>query len=380
MRLPFLMPKSRLPIKDVHRVALACFGGLGDVLFFSPVIQTLKHWLPNVHITLYVEARSAGVGSVLLGADNILSLPVDDMSRPAFFQYWVKDIRQRHFDGMITTGRSPFLAAAMALAGVPYRVGYETHPWALRLLSHAAPCKKDTYASAMHLALADAFLAPIIGSGYESGIVPALPCIKPPDDKTLEQMNALKLHGQLDHRQHIMIHPGVSLASQRKGIFKGWAASDWAEFMLRLSRDHSVYLVGGPDDEVIIRDILERLPEGLANFRNLMGETRSFAQLAALMQVMDVVCIVDSAPLHLSVALKKPTLAFFGPTNPDVLVPNVPFVRVAHAERLACRPCLWETRAANCETSECLKVPVELMLHHIYGLMEQVETHIVHTA
>jgi putative inorganic carbon (hco3(-)) transporter len=371
---PFLHPKPAPAIKEMHRMAFICYGGLGDVLFFSPVIQVIKQWLPKVHITLYVEARSAGVGSVLEGVDNLLSMPVGELSKPKFFEYLVRDIRQRHFDGIISTGRNPFIALAIALGGVPYRVGYPpAKAWAADLLSRTALYKPDCYASEMHMELAHAFLKGVIGPGYEPLDVPALPHIKPPDDKIVEAMNALKQTRQPAHRKHILIHPGVSLVSQKKGIYKGWSANRWAEFILALSRDHAVYLIGGPDDVEIIQHITHQVPEGLANFKNLMGETKSFTQLAALMQVMDVICTVDSAPLHLSVGLGKPTLAFFGPTNDAVLVPKLPNLVVVTHQELSCRPCLWQVRERNCESSDCLDVPVELMLSSVRGLIRDIE-------
>jgi ADP-heptose:LPS heptosyltransferase len=163
--------------------------------------------------------------------------------------------------------------------------------------------------------------------------------------------------------------------SQAKGIYKGWSASSWAEFILQLSRDHAVYLVGAKDDEAIIADILAILPESLGTFKNLFGQTKSFSDLAGLMTCMDVICAVDSAPMHLSIALKRPTLAFFGPTDPQLLVPPPTdaqgLIQTVFRTELACRPCLWQTRQSNCESSDCLKVSVKSMLKAVFDLIEQ---------
>jgi ADP-heptose:LPS heptosyltransferase len=69
--LSFFMPSHSFRLKDLHRIALICYGGLGDVLLFSPVIREIRQWLPHVHLTLYTEERSASVGTVLEGVDVV---------------------------------------------------------------------------------------------------------------------------------------------------------------------------------------------------------------------------------------------------------------------------------------------------------------------
>lgn len=56
--------------------------------------------------------------------------------------------------------------------------------------------------------------------------------------------------------------------------------------------------------------------ESLANFTNLTAKT-SLPELMALLSQARLVIGNDSGPLHLAAALGAPTLALFGPTNPD---------------------------------------------------------------
>jgi ADP-heptose:LPS heptosyltransferase len=86
--------------------------------------------------------------------------------------------------------------------------------------------------------------------------------------------------------------------------------------------------------------------------------------------------------MHLAIALRRPTLAFFGPTDPQLLVPpaeNVEgLIKTVYRGDLACRPCLWQHRQVNCETSDCLNVSVDAMLTAVEDLIEEAypqETH-----
>jgi|GEM_PF-1036933 len=364
-------PEPTKRIKDMHRIALICYGGLGDVLLFSPVVREIKRWLPQLHITVYVEARSAGVSTVLADVDAVMSMPVQALSRPALAKWLVKDLRMRHFDGVISTGTNPLIAGVLTAAGIAYRVGYESQPWAMKLMSHTTPVKRHAYAGEMYLELAKAFLRPLIGPAYEFNGISTLPYVKAPNDEHVQRFETLKIARLPDHRKHVLIHPGVSRVSQQKGIYKDWSPAKWAQFILDLSKDHAVYLIGGPDDQPAVDAILKDLPEGLAHFKNLVGETKSFEELAALMSVMDAVCVVDSAPLHLSIGLDKPTLAFFGPTNNAVLIPERDSVQVVRRQDLDCQPCLWAVRQKNCADSTCLDVSVEMMRDGLNQLLKK---------
>jgi ADP-heptose:LPS heptosyltransferase len=369
-------PPVKTPrIKELNRIALLCYGGLGDVLLFSPVIAEIKAWLPDASITLYLEERSMGVSSVLAGIDSVQIIPTGTMNKVKLFAFLVNDLKKRHFDAVLSCGTNKFIPYLLAMSGIPYRVGYETSGYGQQLLSHQAPLNKSVYASLMYFELAKTFMKPLIGPAYEPFLQPSQlkPIATTPSDRDLEELQTLALQPQQgNHRKHILLHPGVSQMSLSKGINKTWAAMDWAQLILSLSGTHCVYLVGGKDDEPLVTDILALLPENLQRFSNLMGTTRNFSDLAGLMTLMDAVICVDSAPLHLAIAMNKPTVAIFGPTDEQKLLPNpewVPTVKAVTVEGLACRPCLWAIRQQNCATSDCLKVSVQAVELAVLGLL-----------
>lgn len=82
-----------------------------------------------------------------------------------------------------------------------------------------------------------------------------------------------------------------------------------------------VVLAGGPDDKDAIAEILAN--KGSLPIISTLGETKSLADLAALIHLADAIVCVDSAPMHVAVGLRKPVVALFGPTNPNLLIPLV---------------------------------------------------------
>jgi heptosyltransferase-3 len=76
------------------------------------------------------------------------------------------------------------------------------------------------------------------------------------------------------------------------------------------------------------------------------------------MELSDYVLTVDSMTIHMASALKKPTIAIFGPTNEKVWGPfKVPHKILAlnekNSPKFKCRPCLQEG-CNNSKVSECL--------------------------
>lgn len=81
-----------------------------------------------------------------------------------------------------------------------------------------------------------------------------------------------------------------------------------------------------------------------------------------------MICL-DSAPLHLGVALKKPLVALFGPTNPKEIVPDDPKFQIAKID-LPCEPCLWDKRNKVCDDLSCMDITVDLVWEKLMILIE----------
>jgi ADP-heptose:LPS heptosyltransferase len=154
-------------------------------------------------------------------------------------------------------------------------------------------------------------------------------------------------------RPVVVFHPGVSKLSIEKQIIKGWAPERWVELGRRLAaQGATVVLAGGPDDEDIIRLIRET---GGFPYVEAYGKTKGLGQLAGLIEQADALVAVDSAPMHVGVAVGTPTVAIFGPTDPAKLLPAGTVHQAVHVEGLACRPCLWDKRQTSCDELTCLK-------------------------
>jgi lipopolysaccharide heptosyltransferase II len=137
-------------------------------------------------------------------------------------------------------------------------------------------------------------------------------------------------------------------AGSINGSAKRWPAAHWAELADRLQEELGarVVLTGSRAEMPIARGVA-----GLMRTRPIVltGET-SVDELAAVLARCDLVLSGDSGPLHMAVALNRPTISIYGPTDPAI---SGPFPRpgqtaVVLRTGIGCSPCYNALATADC--------------------------------
>jgi len=327
-------------------IALINFGGIGDEILFLPVVESLKKEFEedcaakagaDAKITLVLEPRSASIVELTPLIDEVIKCDIKAGGLKKYFNIFgmLREVWRGRFDLLITSGSSPFVAVLAFLTGIKKRYGYKSKT--SFLLTKAVPLNKNQYASNMYHDL----LSPLFKDDC------TLPSIKAPKkfEKPFKGANS----------NFIAIHPGVSKMSVQKNMFKCPDEFFWRGLIGELlERGEKVVLLGGPDDKEIIEQITRNL-QPTANFTNLYGKTKSLLDMADVINYSKTFICVDSAPMHIGVALNKNLIAIFGPTDENKLIPKRDNFKVVKAE-CSCRPCLWEKRQTTCETLDCLKI------------------------
>ena len=356
----------------IKKIAFINFGGIGDEVLFSPVIEEVKKALPQAHITLFLEDRSQAVRDLMPHVDSFIPLDIQKQSKlKAFFQLWSL-LRNKYFDVVISSGSNSMIPVLLWLSGIPVRVGFGTGKTSQKFLTvegYLAPKENRAgYAADMYFSLASSFLTWLFKDQY-TPTQPVLPHLKPLNPEDLQWAQDILKTEQSGKK--ILIHPGVSTISIQKNILKSWPATSWATLTQQLCAEgHQIFLVGGPDDREAVETIRKLIPQDLPNFRDLYGQTRNLKQLAALIQIADLLIGVDSSPMHIAVGYQKPTIAMFGPTDEKKLLPIDPRFRAVVVQNLSCRPCLWDVRNESCDRPFCLDVPIDQMLNTVHQILE----------
>lgn len=337
---------SDIPVDaSIRKILVVNFGGIGDEILFFPVIQSLREAYPQARLAALVEPRCEGIMRFNPAIDEVFTFDAKHNPSKVEFAKLVLRLRKERFDLAITAGSSPIMALLVWLTGAKHRVGYAAHKWT-RLLTKAVPLNKQQYAAHMYHDL--------VGWLGKDPRPPQMTV--PPADRAWAKA-FYEEHGRRADRPVVVLHPGVSKLSIEKKIIKGWEPARWVELGRRLANaGMQVVLAGGPDDEEIIRLIRET---GDFPVTEAFGKTKGLGQLAALIEQADAVVAVDSAPMHVGVAVATPTIAIFGPTDPAKLLPPGTVHLAVHVDGLSCRPCLWDHRATSCDALTCLDIPVD---------------------
>jgi ADP-heptose:LPS heptosyltransferase len=297
------------------------FGGIGDEILFLPTLESIRRRYPDLHITLLVEPRSASVREVTDLVDDIITF--DIKKRPLLASDLLEItnlLRAGGYDLVVSSGSSTVVSILLFLSGIKIRVGYGTSKLSNRLLTNPVILNQQQYAVGMYHDL-------VRGLGIADP--PGLPrAVVTP--ASLDRMRSMLKGSELTR---VMLHPGTSRLAIQKGIIKTWPVDSWVELIDKLRKQPrtQVILAGGPDDRAIVREILQNIQPDDYTFVSAADWTRSFGDLAALMSLCDLLVCVDSAPMHLGVALQKPVVALFGPTDEKKLLPDDPLFKPLRA-------------------------------------------------
>jgi ADP-heptose:LPS heptosyltransferase len=341
-----------------NKVLTINFGGIGDEILFLPALKSLRAALPAAKITLLLEPRSRSIEQVTDLIDATITFDIKKRPLlPGHLWQLLTLIRQGNYDLVISSGSSPQVAALLFLSGIPVRIGYGSNPLAKLLLTHWVPLSRDQYAGNMYHDLiqglnnylqkdksghiqsaedvtdnAGAKMAQIPQILVKEEARAAMQTLI--DQKTNSSNNKLNNGDTAGSAsvKIVLIHPGTSTMAVQKGIIKHWPSENWLTLIQKLCHTPDlpfklkVILAGGPDDKEVISALEARLDQSEQgrpdNFQSVAGLTRGLSDLAALLELSDVIVCVDSAPMHLAVGLNKKTVALFGPTEPEKLIPN----------------------------------------------------------
>ena len=312
------------------RILAVNFGGLGDEILFLPTLISLKKEFPDSKITLALESRSKGISQLTDVVDDMIFVDIKTGNKYKELLKLIQKGFTGKYDIMVSSGASPFISVIEFLTCIPKRYGYDTGLLSRLLLTKAVPLNKNQYAAQM----------------YHDLITPLT------EHKT--ELPQIVVDAAEKQDNTVLIHPGVSLMSKRKGCIKSITSKEWADLIDRLTAyGKRVILAGGPDDEECIKEI-EQYSKTHA-YENYYGKTKNLQDLAKLIASSEKFVCSDSAPLHIAVALGVRTYPFFGPTDDKKLVPEADFVKPLKAkDECPIKPCLWEFRQQSCRELSCL--------------------------
>lgn len=290
----------------MHILALVP-GGIGDQILFFPTLDGLKNAYPHAQIDVIVEPRAMGAYRVCKSVHQVLKFDFKDRNGLADWGNLLGVIRDAEYDVALALGQRWGVGLLLWLTGIPIRIGYGGQ--GSLFLTNPVPLKSEQYAAQMYYDLLQ---------GLDIGApCPTLSINIPKSD--LEWGEGEQQRLGVKESGYILIHGGSSQLAQTQGIDKIYPVDHWAEIIQDLKQKQPnlpVVVVEGPEDEGFVAKLTQVCHHLKVTAPGDIGK------LAALIGAANLMICTDSAPMHLAVAVQTYTVALFGPTEPQKLLPT----------------------------------------------------------
>lgn len=282
-------------------------GGIGDQILFFPTLDDLRKTYPDAQIDVVVEPRAKGAYRVSKSVNDTILFDFKGSNSLADFGNLLGVIRDREYDIAMTLGQRGSVGFLLWLSGIPVRIGYADG--STRFLTQTVPLNANQYAAEMYHDLL-------------KGLGITLPC---PDlavsvpTQDLEWADAECKRLGIQNGGYVVIHGGASDLSQQKGIDKMYPVAHWQTIVRDFQQkqpDLPIVLIKGPEDAEMVAALMQVSPQIKVTSPDNVGK------LVAMIAGASLMLCTDSAPMHLAIAAQTYTLALFGPTDPDKLLPQ----------------------------------------------------------
>lgn len=346
------MGAQPLDTRDFRRILIVKLSAFGDVIHTLPLLHQLRSRYPQARIDWLVMAGNAELIRQHPALDRVVVFEDTAWRRP-WRLGWVaarellgfaRALRAERYDLVIDLQGQLRSAIFTMLTGAPVRIGFD-RPRA-RAITNGVPAarRRRTWTGAREGAwLASTHTVPVDSADLHAvdrylRVGDLLGCAPAPANfsfsiapqATANAAALLRQHGiEPDSgRPFVLIAPGTVWDT------KQWTAAGFAAVARHLSEcGMAVVLAGAKRDLNACRAVAELAPEAV----NLCGRT-SQGELAAIIRLAAAVLANDSGSMHLAVALGRPTVAIFGPTDPRWAGPYKQPQGVV-AAGVACAPC-----------------------------------------
>ena len=151
--------------------------------------------------------------------------------------------------------------------------------------------------------------------------------------KTIDNHSSLN-RGEVEKPLRVGLVLGTSWAT------KEWPQEKWYSLIKSLQYRANFVCLGGPKEATQYKSLLDSLTaEGIDHIMlNMLGKT-TLQEVGALIESCDVVVTADTGSLHIALALDKPVVALFGPTDPKLWGPLTGTFKVLVNDELDCLGC-----------------------------------------
>ena len=324
---------------EFRRILIIKLSALGDVIHTIPVLHKLRHRYPSARIDWLTSPPIAELLRPHPAISNIIEIARHDWLLP---RRWSALTAQRY--DLVIDMHGQLRTAFLTLATkAPVRIGFDrprAKVWkaSSRVLPRQARrhawkgAREGSWLAYTHHMPVPTLEAHAVDRYLRVGAM--LGCDSGPADFSLTIAPAARAHMRELLERHGLGEKLLTIAPGTIWETKHWRAEGFAEAARHfIAQGFSVALMGSTREVEACEAVASAAP-GVVSFA---GQT-SLPELAALIERSTVCLTNDSGPMHLAVALNRPVVSIFGPTDPVWIGPYGRPHAVLQAQ-LPCSPC-----------------------------------------
>lgn len=290
---------------EEKRILIINVNWVGDVLFSTPFIRAMREAYPKGYIACLVHPRCKDVLDGNPRIDEIIIYDEEGLHKSIFGKIkLILYLRKKRFDSAFILHRSFTKALIAMLAAIPERIGYPTknRSWLLTKALDEPDAETHKVEYFLNMARSVGIRPPSLS--YEF-------FISDPDRRWAKGF--LGSNDARDGELLVAICPGGNWDPKR------WPRKNFAALCDNLADKLKarILITGAKRDLSLAQEIKNEMKN-----KPLMACGRTtLKQLAALLEISDLVIANDTGSMHMAIAMKAKTIALFGPTSPRITGP-----------------------------------------------------------
>jgi heptosyltransferase-2 len=311
----------------IRRILIRPSNWVGDVVMNIPTIEAVRENFPGSTISVVARPWVSPLLENHPAVDQVLPIRKGShhLSRVSEIIRVAGQIRRKEFDLAILLQNAFEAALLIYLAGINFRVGYNTD-WRGFLLSHAVI--RDHEVLGLHQV--EYYLYILRAMGWDAKSTDPRVFVADSDKKAIQSV--LAAAGVGPDRILIGLSPGAVFGpakqwpAERFAAIGDWAAQRWGA---------KAVVMGSKGDQDICTEVNSLMKHGSLNLcaRTTLGE------VMALIERCQYFVTNDSGLMHIGAALHVPMVAVFGSTDPVATGPRSRNARIVR-HSVDCGPCL----------------------------------------
>ncbi len=262
---------------------------LGDVIMSTPIFKGLKKIYPDSLIDVLVTRQNKDILKnnphihkiIIFNKANVVAKIISMINL-------IIQFRKTRYDLAVSVQGSLTSSLLMVLSGISQRVGF----YRQKLLTNPVNIPKGLHIRER----VGLLLQELNKSDYDLNT-----------ELFTSSADMKTIDGLIEDGSNFRL--GIAPGSIRET--KKWPYNYFIALLNDLPVTIDVYLIGGPTDISLARQILEKTIN--TTVKNTIGSL-SLLESTELISRMDLMLTNDSAPLHMANAVDTPVFAFFGPT------------------------------------------------------------------